>query len=170
VALHLLRQISVPDLQARFCVHFINASLDLAVATFFARGDKRVRVRQLRGTLWQVRGLRYLFLPAACDSALPECKELLAGGAPAFVIVPVAQGDLFHHALLDYWAQAPVNVMSFDRFVTWRTTFAGLDAQWSYDRVWGHLINRYNHHTTVARLAQSMLMRVPAPGPDSCTC
>jgi hypothetical protein len=161
IALELLNGIHQEAQRVQFARLLIRASLDLAVMTFFGKRDPEVIVHEMSADLWSIKGLRYLFLPEMNDDALNKCRNELPKPQCAIVIVPSRCDNLFRNALETLLNGAVPNVQNFVDFISWRTSFASLDADWSRERVLSYLYDRYNFHAMAAGADPSIIFRIP---------
>ena len=142
IASYLLAQ--VPDATQKTVLSqcLIHASLDLAVITFFGRNNKNARAQTIAPDHWTIGRMHYFFLPTVDDDALPMCEDILARSEDACIIVPTGFEILLSEALENLLKLKFRDVKSLAAFMSWRVTFAALDANWSREYVVNYLLAR----------------------------
>lgn len=120
----------------------ILASLRLWMAT--TRSKETTSVKHIDTCCWGVGRLRYRFLPEMDDATFLAFLRRRRYVDRDFVIVPVEADLLFRLAAKAELGRRTPQIFSVDSFVTWRTMWAGLDAQRPRQEISAQLFSLYN--------------------------
>ena len=165
----LLAQLANPTDRLLVCRHMIRAALDLFVFTIHLnKGLGRHPVREVTECppfRWRVghrdrSQLTYVFLPEINDQVLWKWQHKRTVET-IWLIVPSTAEFLFQHALRDILKDRTPTIYSLDGFMSWRVSFASLDADWSHQKTLHWMFRRYNKIIQDLRLDCSLLVKLP---------
>ena len=161
VAAYLFNQLGSLPLQTEFARTMVGNSLELMLKAIAHAREHQLHVEAAGYLEWRIRDAIYAYQPAIDNNSMNACAELGMRTTMFTVIVPAGIEVAMRRCLDCVLGMRSPPVYTFPDFVSHRTIFASLDADWTHDETLLTLLGQFNKSIADAKLDNSLLVDIP---------